>query len=310
MLPAPRDQPGNIILQFIKDEQRAAEAAKEQEKDGPKESIGITLLIHEAVEIDLEAICRLAWSLLVGATVSYTQNSQKRSKELDSAEATKITDNFFGKKFLGGCLDRILAVVRGGIHFDRAGKTLEKGSKAGVPDQFAIVLQELAVLSSREFNNRTDWIVRNMGLWRLGTEWQFIREGLSKPDGDDYQGLLTYAYDDGTPPPGNTASDHITAAKHRLSRDSNVDENKFEKYRDQAHLPLAVVEHFGMGALLFLPEANDPYRHINASRTALYDTFGFIKAADQDKILAQVARTGSGTRFVSYLWNDQNSEWD
>lgn len=128
--------------------------AKAKEKDGPKEKIEITLVVDGKVNVDLEELRRNVWAVLVGSTVSYKQNSQTKSKELSPGEATRITDAFFGKKFLNGYLDRIITVTRNGIHFDSSKKALAAGSTADVPDKYAMALRELSALAYSEFTKR------------------------------------------------------------------------------------------------------------------------------------------------------------
>lgn len=118
------------------------------------------------------------------------------------------------------------------------------------------------------------------------------------PDSKNYDKLITFTYNR-PPPQGNTATKHITIAKQRLYRLSGIDENNFDNFRDQAHLPMAITKHFGLGALLFLPEGKDAYRQIHTSRTALYSIFDLIRQADVDGVLVQVA----DRLWVEIIWS-------
>jgi hypothetical protein len=65
--------------------------ASNETEQGPKEKIGITLVVDAKINVDLEKLRRDAWESLLGADISYTKNSQTKTKELTAMEATKIT---------------------------------------------------------------------------------------------------------------------------------------------------------------------------------------------------------------------------
>jgi len=66
-------------------------------------------------------------------------------------DAAKITDAFFGKKFLDGCVERVFAVIHSGAHFDQSKEALKAAKAASVPESYAKTLREMSALSLGKF---------------------------------------------------------------------------------------------------------------------------------------------------------------
>jgi len=135
-----------------------------------------------------------------------------------------------------------------------------------------------------------------------------LREGLSDPSSPFYDQLISFTYK-GPAPVGYTAAEHVAAAKKRLCALSNVEECDFDRFRDQSHLPMAVTEHFGLGALLFLPEGKDAYRQIHKSRTALFDISRLIEQVDEYRVLKQIAHR-LWCEVVWFVWEGEEFGWN
>ncbi|KAK0720192.1 hypothetical protein B0H67DRAFT_643474 [Lasiosphaeris hirsuta] len=190
------------------------------------------------------------------------------------------------KNFVDGCLARALAVACSGIYFDQACNALEESTRDGMPNEYATILRELSSLKMEGFLKTVDYIQRNIRPLQSREAWRVIRDGASKSESEYYNSFIRFVYN-GAPPPGNTAADHIVTARQKLCTLSNIKEENFDNYRDQAHLPTAIIQAFDLGALLFLPDSREPYRQIYTSRTALYDIFRILADADHENVLEQ-----------------------
>lgn len=222
---------------------------------------------HPTASLDI--LRQNAWHSLKGSKIPFKARNRDQHLTLTGKEATKITNTFFGEKWVGGCVDRIIAIVRDRDAIDVANASGMAVEKEGMPEELRTLMGSLRDVKSGQRSDATNWLQTNLALMVLGITWEKIRHILS-PRGDRAKRaqLLSFCVGSGDHS-AMSWNQCIETTREMICNLADFDVNDFESTMAQIHLPTAVVQYFGAGALLFLLPTKDPYRQIRDKRTAM-----------------------------------------
>lgn len=265
---------------------------------------------HDATST-LDYLRRQAWHYLKGRELTYTANNKVQTIIISGITASRITDTFFGKKWLGGCAGRIIDIVSSTESFDIA-VTSKRAARtnANIPWEFCAALRSLQFMKETEQSDTLKSLRGYLMMARFGSTWGLVRDTLG-PDGtpDRRDALRSYCFGE-----GNHAAKSLTscmqAAKVKLCALAGMKGVTFERSMECTHLPLAVIRCWGVGGLLFLPTAIDPARQLYDKRTALGQIMNIIDESVRDNgdWLRGVAEAIQ-TRIVGRVVNDEILGW-
>ncbi|KAK0752603.1 hypothetical protein B0T18DRAFT_486887 [Schizothecium vesticola] len=265
-------------------EEEDVEEKDNEEKDDdnpPAEAIGLNTRITEAQ--DLEPLRCQAWFDLKGLEVEFIKKKAKKTVRLTGTDASSITDAFFGPKWIGGCAERIIAIAQGSRDLDISTRAGQQAADLdnNMPDEFRLILRCLQTVKHNDFKDSTFALSRYLGLISFANAWDEIHDKLnadtSAADASKKRhDLLSFSFGKASYF-GKSRSQFVREAKKKLCSLCKIKPGEFDRTKELTLLPLAIIEHFGPGGLLFLPSSRDPARQIWVRRSGLSSIFNSIK---------------------------------
>jgi hypothetical protein len=266
------------------DDEEDVEEKDSTEKDDdnpPDKAIGLNTRITKTQ--DLEPLRCQAWFDLKGFEVEFIKKKAKKTAKLTGTDASSITDAFFGPKWMGGCAERIIAIAQGNEDLDISIRAAQQAANPdnNMPDEFRLVLRCLQTVKHNDFKDSTFALSRYLGLISFANAWGEVHNKLdantSTADASKKRhDLLSFSFGKASYL-GKSRSQCVREAKNKLCSLCKIRPGQFDRTKELSLLPLAIIEHFGTGGLLFLPSSRDPARQIWSKRSGLSSIFNSIK---------------------------------
>lgn len=277
----------------------------------PSDNTAVGRIARHDTTSTLDYLRRQAWYYLKGRELTYTANNKVQTITISGITASSITDTFFGNKWLGGCVGRIIDIVSSAESFDIAATSKRAvRTNATIPWEFRAALRSLQYVKETEQSDTLTSLRRYLMMARFGSTWGLVRDTLG-PNGtpDRRDALRSYCFGE-----GNHAAKSLTscmqAAKVKLCALAGMKGVTFERSMECTYLPLAVIKCWGVGGLLFLPTAIDPARQLYDKRTALGQIMNIIDESVRDNgDWLRGAAEAIQTRIVGRVVNDEILGW-
>jgi len=209
----------------------------------PKISVTIDFDTAGYTQARLERIYRKAYRRLNGATVSVSIRQRTVNKTLTEAQAHRTVVVFF-EEMLGSIMHRVQDIVKHANLYNAAhsARTIETGTPIALRRLYA----NISLLTEEDIPHTLHFLRRNVRLVNLRNNWLRVRNSLTNIDttGHKIVSFLNH------PKRGVT---YVSLAKKALCKKAGISPHKFSDYLRSAHIPAALVQHFGPGALLFCP---------------------------------------------------------
>lgn len=222
----------------------------------------------------LDFLRRQTWHSLDHREITVMVDNEEKIRQLTGADATKITNVFFGKNWVGGCVDRIIDIVR--YSFDLAAVPEQAADRADMPTDVRVLLGSIQSINKCRQRDLINSLRTYHALALFGSAWESVRKILG-PEGDPAgrNEFLSACFGSGDYS-AKTGPACIKATKQMLCNLAGLSVAGFERAKQHSYLPRAIVKHYGVGALLFLPVAKDPGGQLWPKRTALGEIIDII----------------------------------
>jgi hypothetical protein len=188
---------------------------------------------------------------LCGAEIEITANNRAKTHTISNTEARELTTTFFNKWF-GTMDERLRSLARAANTYSSQGTRTSASRVRGLPKSLKRLCKAYFECSDMALANSETYrsIRYNIRVAQFTEAWRMVRRHVMAKD--DEGTAIIKALGIRIAGPGRGQSYH-SLLKRVLCTNYEMKPATFESYIRNAQIPLAMVDRFGWGLLLFLP---------------------------------------------------------